>query len=363
MKYIYIGSFNHSKAEGIHICRYDQETGNIHLIRTVLEHINATDMVCIGNKLLVADEQRSGYVYELDIDPDTGDLYEKNKIDTLAVNPSHITLDSSKEYAIVTHFAFGEPVRVIEQDKDGFKGVWMANESATCLYKVNQDGSLGELLDVGHHHDEKNLCTMFHQAQQQPGGDLYAEVDLEGNRIYFFELQRDRNKLNYRSSLYLGEGRRGARIGIFHPGGRWLYVNYMFSDRISQVDLYDPDHPVIVDHKKLIPDEDLSETDNSSAMLIHPFIPILYNFVRGKGYALVYRINDETGKLTLVQKLKMQCADPRDARFTSKADEILVTGNADNEVIRLNVAADGILREKAEVLIVSHPASIAVYEG
>lgn len=364
MGFIYFGSFIHGAAEGIHICKYDENTGTITYKKTVAQHINASH-VCINQDILMAtDEQDMGYVYVFKVDPKTGDLEELERRDTLAVNPSFITIDEKGEYALITHFSVGDIVKLVEKEEDGsYVNRLVAHDSATCLYELRQDGSLGRLCDVGYHHKGLNPRTMIHKAYQRPGTNLFAENDLEGSGIYLFRLNAMEGKLVYQSFFIAGSPADGARIGVFHPSLPYLYINFQNRDVIAQYDVSNPQDVRLVCEHKLLKDEIFTEEDSQSEIMFHPEKPVLYDFVRGKGYALVYRVAKETGNLSLIQKLGLKGKDPRSAAFTPNHKEIIVAGHDSNAVYRLLVKEDGSLEELQESIEMGHPAAVAFYSG
>ncbi|MCD8014727.1 MAG: lactonase family protein [Lachnospiraceae bacterium] len=363
MGYAYIGSFNYSGSEGIHICAYDEKTGALHYLKTVASQVNA-GCICVNkDRLLATDEQDMGYVYVFQINPENGELTELECRDTLSANPSFITIAEGGEYAVITHFAVGDIVKIVVQNEDGgFESRLISHDSVTSLYQLKADGSLGRLCDVGWHKDGPSPRTMLHKAYQRPHTNLYAENDLEGNRVYFFELDDQKEKLHYLRSIPSGANRDGARVGAFHPTLPYLYVNYQNRPVIAQYDVSDTEDICLVEEKALLDtDEVFSEGDNQSELLFHPEKPILYDFVRGKGYALVYAVDERTGGLQLLQKLELTGKDPRGVHFTPDERFIMIAGHNDNAVYTLTVEEDGTLREREECVQMKHPAAIGFY--
>lgn len=364
MGFVYFGSFSHSATEGIHICEYDENTGAITYKKTMASHINASH-VCINQNILMAtDEQDMGFVYVFQIDPKTGNLVELERRDTLAVNPSFITIDEKREYALITHFSVGDIVKLVKKREDGsYINKLVSHDSATCLYELREDGSLGKLCDVGYHHKGVSPRSMIHRAYQQAGTNLFAENDLEGSVIYLFYLDDKKGKLVYQSYFIAGEPADGARIGVFHPSLPYLYINFQNRDVIAQYNVSNLQDVSLVCEHKLLKNEIFTNEDSQSEIMFHPEKSILYDFVRGKGYALVYQVNEETGNLSLIQKLALHGKDPRSAAFTPNHKEIVVAGHDSNAVYRLLIKEDGRLEELQESVAMSHPAAVAFYSG
>ena len=180
--YAYVGSFSYHGTEGITVCDYDPETGTLHPLKTVGESLNAGSLTVHGGHLYSTDEQLfsggtpGGGVVSFDIDPATGDLRETKHIGTLAMNTSSVTFDGTGQYMIVTHFAISAPcVKVVRDGERSWHTETVFPDTITSLYRVNADGTPGELRDVHIHPvTDGRKPSFIHKAFQAPGQNLYA---------------------------------------------------------------------------------------------------------------------------------------------------------------------------------------------
>lgn len=358
--FAYIGSFNYTGSEGIHICDYDENTGKLTYRKTVMPEINPGNLCVYKDILLATDESMSCNVHAFRIDRQTGDLTELSCTDTLAVNPSYITITDDKSYALITHFSITSPVRRITKYEDGdIQAEWIGNDSPTCLYRLDDETGLGELLDIGLHRLHKGPLTMVHKAYASPDNSCYAENDLGGNRVYFFRIEN--GKIHCFASADVDDGTNpGPRHGAFHPEKPYLYINYEHKSRISKLDLTDMETPRITEELELFTDgETLEPSDNHSELLVHPNGTILYDFLRGKGLVYVIEIDKEDGHMTLKQKMTLPGNDPRGAFWSPDQKYILVEGHNTGAVYTLKIEKDGSLSYSGECCEMAHPACIA----
>ena len=360
--YAYVGSFNYVGSEGIHLCEYDEGDGRLRYVRTMYPHINAGSLCIYRNLLLATDEASSGHVYCFEVNPQTGELTERSCTETLGINPSYITIDSKEQYVIVTHFAVGEPVKLTERSGHGYVSRLRGNDSPTCLYRLDREKGLGELLDVGMHVPEHGFMTMFHKAYESPDHTFFAENDLGDNQVYFFRIENE--KLRCISRAAVGQGEEGPRHGAFHPRLPYLYLNYEHKSKVSRLDISDLNHVTIAEELELFePGEVLAPEDNQSEIMFSPDGKLLYNFMRAKGIAYVIEVDEVTGGMKLKQKFHLPGNDPRGARYSPDERFILIEGHNSGMVYTLDLREDGTLCYQGKACAMAHPACIAFYQN
>lgn len=321
--------------------------------------MNPGNIAIAGDLLIATSEGPEGLVYVYRIDRTTGNLTEVNRVDTMAVNPSYITIDSSRRYVIVTHFSVGAPVRKVRKNGDGsFSGETISNDAATCLYRLDPEKGLGELLDVGFHEVNHGPMTMIHKACESPDHTFFSENDLGQNKVHFFRIVD--GKLHYFAKADIAVGDIGPRHGAFHPAKPYLYINYEHKGKVSKLDFSDWNDIRITEELNLLkPDEQLEPGDNQSELMFHPNGMILYNFLRGKGKAYVISVDGENGSMRILQELTLPGNDPRGAFYSPDKRFILIEGHNTEEVYTLKVEDDGTLFYTGQACAMAHPACIA----
>lgn len=358
-RFAYVGTFHYDGSGGIHICHFNEKDSSLSYIKTVSEELNAGNLCVKGNYLHCTDETENGCVHTFEIDPETGDLSEIAGTESMAVNPSHVTVTEDGRYAIVTHFSVGPSVRRIEKNGETIKSVRYCNDSATCLYQISEDGRIENLLDAETHEVTGIPMTMIHKAYQCPGKNQFAENDLGQDRVYFFRIENDR--LCRISSLKLPEG-SGPRHGAFHPSLPYLYINFEHRPSVVRIDIKNPEKPFVQDEFFLYKaGEELSKEDNQSEIFFAAGGRRLYTFMRGKGIAYMLDTDEENGALSLRQRFELPGNDPRGATLSPDQRNVLIAGHNSNAVYTLSIEEGGALRYNGLKCDMESPATIDFY--
>ncbi len=373
MRYAYVGSFSYDGEGGIHTCIYDEEKGRLTLVKSEFPEINAGFVRAVGNTLYATDERAGmhrdgpdfggGQVYIFRIDPKDGSLTKQQEVPTFGVNPSHIAIDSTGKFAVVTHFSVGPLItRTVRKADGSYAGVPQGNDCTTCLYEINPDGTLGRLCDVAWHQDGAGPMSMIHKAYPCPGRNLFAENDLGGDRIYLFSIDAANKKLAYHGSQPAA-AHAGPRHGAFHPKLPLLYVNYEQKSAVTCYRLTGDNTLTFAGECELLPEgEEIGRRDNQSELFFHPNGRILYSFFRGKGLLCVLSVEARTGEMKLVQRLRLPGNDPRGAELSPDGRFILVAGHEAGELETLAVGPDGTAACTGEICRLPNPACITFAE-
>ncbi len=373
--YAYVGSFSYTGSEGIHICRLDPADGSLTYLKTVYPEINTNCVNIVGNVLYCTDEKAGdpaknpdaggGRVYAFSINPETGDLTLLNKKETFCVNPSYVTVDPTGKYALVPHFAVGPQITKTFRTGDGsVQAQTERNDNVTCLFRLEEDGGFDSLCDV-FYHETDHSPSMVHKTYQKPGENLYAENDLGADRLYFLQINYEEEKLEEIAEADTGDVGRGPRHGAFHPALPYLYINYEHKGAVSRYDISNLTQVRLVEEQWFVDDENLvtegDPGDNQAELMFHPNGKILYTFMRGKGLAVAYQVDETTGAMTLLQNLKLPTNDPRGAVFTPDGRYILIAGHTAGETETLRVREDGTLENTGLSCRMANPSCIAFY--
>jgi 6-phosphogluconolactonase (cycloisomerase 2 family) len=206
---------------------------------------------------------------------------------------------------------------------------------------------------------------MIHKACRFPGENLYVENDLGADILYFFSIDYEREKLSYRNSYALSDHGAGPRHSAAHPHLPYLYLNYERMGAVSQYDVSDLAQIRKVRDACFVPEgmELDRRRDNQSELMFNADGNTLYSFLRGKGYAIVYDVDDKTGALTQRQFLKLPGSDPRGAVFSPDRRFILIAGHEADELETLRIRKDGTLEDTGLCTKLNSPACIAFYLG
>lgn len=369
--YAYLGSFNYDKAEGLSVCSYDAKAGTFELKQTLNLDINAGSLEFNGDLLYATDErqgnpemggQGGGRVFTFKINPVDGSLTELSRLHTLVANPASVVLDSHKKYLIVSHFAIDEPITKIIKDVTGeYHAVTEFNDTTINLYKLNDDNTPGECVDV------LKLPTagkplrqsLVHRVFESPISGVYGFCNLGIDEVSLLKLDYDHEKLVVLDSVATPKG-TGPRHLVFHPTLPFAYCNYEHHGVVSTFQ-YTQNSLEFVRNQRVFDEHSMTADDNQSEILISKNGGYLYDVVRGTGEVIVFSIDQQTGALDEIQRVQLSGQVPRVAAFSPDAQFLLVTLNDLQCIVTYKINDDGTLSEQLNQCDVTHPGSLGFY--
>lgn len=365
-RFLYVGSFSYSGAEGITICKFDSETGEVKPEKLASQRTNAGSLTVKDGYLYSTDEQiitcpsGGGGVLCFETDPENGELKEKSHIFTMAANTSGITFDKTGNYMVVTHFAIGMPtIKVVQDENNNWHSEKVFPDTITNLYRLNEDGTPGKLCDVIHHSAETAPKPSFiHKAFLAPDGSCFAYGNLGADRIGFFKIDYKEEKLVPLFETLCQDG-SGPRHLVFHPTLPVLYLNYERKGAVSKFRWSEEN--CIWEEDTVLPvgEAELGPRDNQSEILIDEKGQCLYDVMRGLGYLYVMEIDQDTGSLRCIQSIETDSKAVRGAAFSPDGKYLLLACNDTENVVSYRIMKNGKLERAAVSEKITHPAAIA----
>jgi 6-phosphogluconolactonase (cycloisomerase 2 family) len=361
--FAYVGNwdkrYQSQPRSGFGICRYDTESGEIQLVRNVLDGI-IVGATCIDPRrsvLYCTHEDTTlpgnflgggGLVYALAINAETGDLTEINRQPSYGSLPSHVAVDSNGKFLIATNHTDKTPVTKVVMDASGKYRVTLEYDDAnTVLYRLDDDGSIGDPCDVYRHTGNgllpRQTHPQLHSVMMSPSGNLFAVCDKGADRIYFFSINRRTEKLE----LCGGEGHASIpgsspRYSVFHPTRPYFYVNHETRAVISAF-RYDEEGKLIpIGVFDVLPDGCAdSLAMMQSDLRIHPSGQYLYTLIRGINAVSVFRIDESTGALEKIQTATLNGTGPRGCAISPDGRFMHVAALTSKNVLVYAIGRDG----------------------
>jgi len=359
--YALVGNFGfHSGPKGVSVYSYDSATANMELVESAFDDVNVghqsidaeRNIVYITNECPSLRGQRGGggYLMALKIDPESGKLRLINEKETLSAEPCYTCLDKTKRYILVSHHVdFGFVTKIVKGEK-GYSSVTVFDDTALVLFRINEDGSLGDVCDLsltpGEGPAGPHTTSRHHSVIADPIGELFIVCDKGLDKFHTYRLDRANGKLVQLQDTTVETG-LVPRYGVFHPTLPILYANYE-KNTVVHAHRYDlatgkldriGSAPLMLDEKAA---EGLGKVE-AADILIHPNGKYLYASIRGTNTIAVLDV-DDAGAISLRENIDCGGVNPRglcispDARF-------LFTANIDSgNVATFSIGADGALR-------------------
>jgi 6-phosphogluconolactonase (cycloisomerase 2 family) len=246
------------------------------------------------------------------------------------------------------------------QNEDGSWGMNIEYDDVTVnLFEINEDGSIGKMVDVAFHKDTNPFFLLHshaHSAVWAPSGKFFACNDKGGDNIYFYRIDYEKKKLVLMGEPYKDETDSAPRYCAFHPTKPFFFNNHEGVIKMSAY-RYDDDASLAPINTVVCIPDDLElpvitggfkpgQKPALQGMTISADGKYLYNAINGERCdgVSVLKINQDDGSIELIQYLPAEGKWTRglalspDGKFL-----VLACMDGDGAVISYAVGKDGTL--------------------
>ena len=370
-EYLYVGSFNPKGEAGYRIYRWDGEARTGELTGEALLEITA-GVTCFDEKkgvLYFTDERKGnpdfkygggGRVFAVNVSPEDGSLTVLNSNYSYGALPSYVAADDQGKYLVLTNFGPNkkpEPITTLAKDESGAWRIQVQVDTAsTVLLRRNEDGSVGQVCDIVVHSSEgtaNNLrAAHAHSVVASPDKKLFAVCEMGTDRIYLFAIDVERDKLVLPSGApYVCEKGTGPRYSAFHPTKPFFFINYEDAPLVSSFRYDEVGRLELINTIRVLPEgEEASPKDLQSGLTISADGRFLYTLMRGRNILAVFVVDQNSGKLSLLQRLQLDGDRPKDCSLSPDGRTLAVADRDSDMVELLAVAPDGTLKQTGNTL-------------
>ena len=319
---LYLGTYTRGSSRGVYQARLDTHTGKLHSLQLVAELENPSFLALHPAKPVVYavsetnnfEGEPAGAVSTLQRDPATGQLALLGQQTTKGAHPCHVSITPSGEYVMVANYSGG---------------------SIAC-YPVKEDGSLGPMSGFVQHEGSsvspRQKGPHAHSINSDAAGRFILVDDLGLDKVLIYRLEDGKFVPNDPAFATLAPG-SGPRHLVFHPNGRFVYV---INELLSTVTAfgYDPKTGKLREIQTIatLPKE-FAGGNTTAEVCVHPSGKFLYGSNRGHDSIVTFRIDSETGELTLVGHTPSGGRSPRNIALDPSGRFLLAAHqNSDNVV-------------------------------
>jgi 6-phosphogluconolactonase len=366
--------------KGFGIFRYNTKTGELELIKSAVLDKISVGATCLDSKrniLYCVDEVMTqpgylkgggGLVYALAIDPETGDLTEINHQPSYGSLPAYVAVDGTGKYLIVVSHTGNAPVTKTVKDASGkYRIVIEYDDATTVLYRLNDDGSIGDPCDICKHSGNgpgpEQSHPRIHSVMASPSGNLFAVCDKGSDQIFFFRINRETEKLQ----VCAGEGYKSIpgsspRYSVFHPTRPYFYMNHE-TKAVIRAFRYDEDGKLepICTVSALPEDCEDNPTMMQSDIRIHPSGKYLYGLIRGINAVSVFEIKEETGEIEKIQTVMLDGTGPRGCAISPDGRFMHIAALKSKEVLVWAIGKDGKLSPTGKKISQPDPGNVTFF--
>lgn len=345
---LFVGSYTDKKpGEGIHVYEFDEETGKAKLTFTIDSIINTSfQRVSPNGKYLysVVESQmkHNGKIAAFKVNVANSNIKLLNMQDCGGLNPAHIEIDNTGSFLINSNYSDG----------------------TLSLFNIKKDGSLTEASQVLQFKDSSVIKSRqseshMHSANFSPDHKYVFGHDLGGDKIRKFQFENNQSKisLNNQGEIKVKPG-SGPRHFTFHPNGKFGYLLTELSGRINAYNYNDGSLNFIKDYATYQQKQDIYRAADIHISADGKF---LYASNRGpeEDTIVVFSIDKNTGKLSLVEHVNTGGENPRNFGIDPSGNFLLVANvNTNNVVIFRRDVVTGKLTKTLEEIKVNNPSSI-----
>ena len=312
------------KGEGIYVYRMDESSGALELLRKVTGVANPSYLAFDStrrflyavNELKKFEGQPTGTISAFAMDSKTGKLEFLNKQLTHGTDPLHVVVDKRDEYVFVANYMSG----------------------SVCVLPVLKDGSLAQASDFIQH--QGSGINPVRQSGPHPHSVwldranrflLVPDLGVDKLIVYKFDQERGMLEPNRVPWIKMKPG-SGPRHMAFHPSGRFTYlINELDSTMVAL--RYDGRTGTlkVLQVVSTLPNG-FEGASTCSHVEVSPSGAFVYGSNRGHDSIVIYKVDQRTGKLTLVGHEASQGRTPRNFAI-DPTGRFLLVANQDSDTI------------------------------
>ncbi len=344
-----------SDSVGVYAYRMDQATGDLSILHSVATDANPTFLAIdrAQRRLFVVHElsgeggESAGAVSLFDIDPQTFNVSLTGQQPTHGPGCCHVNLDATEQFVLTANYTGGN----------------------IAIYPLDGDGQLGPASATVDHHEtgdpaDEGKTPRAHCIITDPTNQLVLVCDLGLDKVMIYRLDPKTGGLSPHDQPWLNlEKGAGPRHLMFHPNGRLLFViNELDSTMASFT--YDSAAKRLTHVQTLstLPDG-YEEKSYCADLHINATGQYLYGSNRGHDSLAIFKIDEQTGRLSLVGTEPTQGNFPRSFAIDPTKRFVLVANQNDNNIVVYTIDdATGLLTATGHITEAPMPVCIKMFQ-
>ena len=332
--HVYIGTYTTRGSEGVYLGRFDDDTGQVKVLSLAAKLENPTFLAVhpSGRTLYVAHDAPGTTVPEVDgapegavsafaIDSGSGALSALGQQQpSMGVTPCHVSIDATGRYLMVANFR-------------GVEG------GTVAMLPIQDDGSLGApTCQVQHEgsgpHPTRQTGPHAHSITPAPSNRFAYAADLGIDKVLIYRMDLELGQLvpNDPASVSVAPG-AGPRHFAFHPSAKFAYLINEIDNTMTAF-AYDAERGALseIETVSTLP-EGFTDTSHCADVHVSASGRFVYGSNRAHDSIVVFRVDQASGRLALVEHVPSQGGWPRNfALSPSGAYLIAANQNGDNLV-------------------------------
>ncbi len=334
---VYIGTYTGGKSKGIYRAELDLKTGALSGVTLAGATANPSFLaIAPSHHFLYAVGEGGGKGVSAFAIEKNGDLKLLNQESSKGSGPCHISLDKEGKHAFVANYGSGH---------------------IACL-PIGEDGKLSEATSAIQHKGAsvdpgRQKEPHAHSINPDPANKFVFAADLGLDKVLIYRFDSTKGTLtpNDPPSVSVAPG-SGPRHFAFHPSGKFAYVINEMALTMTAFS-YDADKGVLKEVQTISTVPAPQKGSSTAEVVVHPSGKFLYGSNRGQNTIAIFKIDEETGKLTLVGHQGKTIKTPRNFAIEPTGHFLLVA-NQDGD----SISVFRIDQKSGELELVGEPVTV-----
>lgn len=218
---------------------------------------------------------------------------------------------------------------------------------STAVFSLNDDGSMKERTQLITHTNASGVrpnqtSPHPHWAGFSPDNRFAFVPDLGKDEVVIYAVDAAASRLTPHGAGTVPPG-AGPRHMKFHPNGKWAYVLNENNCTVTVFD-YDTEAGTMKPKqtKAAVPQELLAkeQTYSASEIRVHPNGRFVYSANRGHDTITVFRVDQESGRLSVIEREPIRGAQPRNFNVDRTGKWLLTAGQNSHTVASFRIDQD-----------------------
>jgi 6-phosphogluconolactonase len=355
--FVYIGTFTTKQSKGIYLMRMDATSGSLSKPELVAEAPSPAFLALAPNHHFLysvnevdkLDGKPQGGVSAFSIDATSGKLTFLNRQFSAGGGPTHISLDRDGKNALVANYGTG----------------------SVAVLPIGADGKLAPVSSSDQHagtgaDPQRQKGPHAHCINVDPDNRYALSCDLGLDKIFVYRFDPAKGAITPNDPpAGTVAPTSGPRHLAFHPNGKRLYVVNEMACTVTGFN-YDADKGTMTEFQSIttLP-EGFKGNKSTAAIAVHPSGKFLYASNRGAANSIAsYKIDPETGKLTLISITSTQGRAPRDFSLDPTGNWLVAANQDTNNVVVFRIDAEtGELKPTGTNIEVPSPVCVTFLEA
>lgn len=327
----WIGTGRNKPSKGIYHCTLNTKTGKLS-DSTLAAEISGPGFLALhprGHHLYAVgtlDGEPSVVSYQIKNGADRPELVLDNALPIGDGGAAHVAIDETGSTILTAQYGGG----------------------SVAAYRVNPDGSLMKQTELIKHRGGSGVvpgrqdAPHAHWVGFSPDNRFAFVPDLGLDEVVIYQHDPETSTITPHGKAKVPAG-GGPRHMKFHPSGKWVYVLNELALSVTVFD-YDADtgdmtakQTIPTVSKELLAKEQFK---SASEIRVHPNGRFVYSANRGHDTITAFRVNQDTGRLTVIELEHVRGATPRNFNLDPSGNWLVAAGQDSHTLASFQVNSD-----------------------